>query len=107
MVPPHGRWLRQQEVTQHIHPTKQGYRVISVPATGLFWSTIWSTLVGASARGGMGVTVFRPDPRLGIQNCQAWQNLLCRGGAMLEHARRESGRPPTAPLALVTLRDSD
>ena len=50
MVPPHGRWLRQQEVTQHIHPTKQGYRVISVPATGLFWSTIWSTLVGASAR---------------------------------------------------------
>ena len=55
----------------------------------------------------MGVTVFRPDPRLGIQNCQAWQNLLCRGGAMLEHARRESGRPPAAPLALLTLRDSD
>jgi hypothetical protein len=81
--------------------------VISVPATGLFWSTIWSTLVGASARGGMGVTVFRPNPRLDIQNCQAWQNLLCGGGAMLEHARRESGGGPAAPLALVTLRDSD
>ena len=65
MVPPHGRWLRQQEVTQHIHPTKQGYRVISVPATGLFWSTIWSTLVGASARGGYGGYRIQARPKIG------------------------------------------
>ena len=37
-------WLRRQEMTQRINPLKQGYRQILVPATGVFWSTVWSTI---------------------------------------------------------------
>ena len=32
-------------MTQRINPTKQGYRLILVPATGVKWSTVWSTVL--------------------------------------------------------------
>ena len=48
---PTRRWLRRQEVMPSINPTKQGYCLILVPATGVFWSTVWSTIrPPASAR---------------------------------------------------------
>ena len=47
---PTRRWFRLQEMTKRINPTKQGYCLIKVPATGVFWSTVWSTKAwGASA----------------------------------------------------------
>ena len=45
-------WFLRKETTQHINPTKQGYCLIMVPATGVIWSTVWSTIArGASAYG--------------------------------------------------------
>ena len=44
-------WFLRKETTQHINPTKQGYCLIMVPATGVIWSTVWSTIrPPASAR---------------------------------------------------------
>jgi len=64
-------WLRRQEMTQRINPLKQGYRQILVPATGVFWSTVWSTIrTLASAIPPYWVTVYVPDPRLGFLECQ-------------------------------------
>ena len=37
-------WLRQQAPTLSINLTKQGYCLILIPATGVNWSTIWSTI---------------------------------------------------------------
>ena len=64
-------WLRRQEMTQRINPLKQGYRQILVPATGVFWSTVWSTIrTLASAIPPYWVTLHMPDPRLGFWECQ-------------------------------------
>ena len=41
---PEEDWLRQQAPTLSINLTKQGYCLILVPATGVKWSTIWSTI---------------------------------------------------------------
>jgi len=42
-----------------------------VPATGVFWSTIWSTVArGASGRPPYGGIVNKPDLRLGFGNRQ-------------------------------------
>ena len=60
-------WLRRQEMTQRINPLKQGYRQILVPATGVFWSTVWSTIrTPASAVHPYWVTMYVPAPRLGF-----------------------------------------
>ena len=57
----------QHEMTQRINPTKQGYCLIKVPATGVFWSTVWSTIrTLASATPPPRVTIYVPDPRLGF-----------------------------------------
>ena len=58
-------------MTQRINPLKQGYRQILVPATGVFWSTVWSTIrTLASAIPPPMVTIHVPDPRLGFWECQ-------------------------------------
>ena len=42
-----------------------------VPATGVFWSTFWSTvLTGACATPPPRDAVYSPDLRLGFDNCQ-------------------------------------
>ena len=56
-------WLRRKEMTQRIYPLKQGYCLIKVPATGVFWSTIKTP---TSAIHPYWVTVYVPDPRLGF-----------------------------------------
>ena len=54
-------------MTQRINPLKQGYRQILVPATGVFWSTVWSTIrTLTSAIPLYWITVYVPDPRLGF-----------------------------------------
>ena len=69
---PTRRWLRLQEVMPSINPTKQGYCLILVRATGVFWSTVWSTIriPPASATPPPRDTVHEPDPRLGFDNRQ-------------------------------------
>ena len=63
-VPPAGNDPR-------INPTKQGYCLIIIPATGVFWSTVWSTIArGASGRPPYGGIVHKPDLRLGFDNRQ-------------------------------------
>ena len=54
-----------------INLTKQGYCLILVPATGVFWSTVWSTIrLPASATPPPRVTEHEPDLRLRIDNRQ-------------------------------------
>ena len=73
-------WLRRQEMTQRINPLKQGYCLINVPATGVFWSTVWSTIrTLASASTPPMVTVHKPDPRLGFEYRQLALS-VCFGG---------------------------
>jgi hypothetical protein len=64
-------WFLRQETTQRINPTKQGYCLIIVPATGVIWSTVWSTIrPPASATPLYPGIVYEPDPRLGCDNRQ-------------------------------------
>ena len=64
-------WLRLQEMTQRINPTKQGYRQNSVPATGVIWSTVWFAIAPGKRQGGpYGGIVYGYDLRLGYANCQ-------------------------------------
>jgi hypothetical protein len=54
-----------------INPTKQGYCLIMVPATGVIWSTVWSTIrTPASATPPPRDTVHEPDLRFGFDNRQ-------------------------------------
>ena len=41
---PEEDWLRQQAPTLSINLTKQGYCLFLVPATGVKWSTVCSTI---------------------------------------------------------------
>ena len=55
-------------MTQRINPTKQGYRLILVPATGVKWSTVWSTVLPqTTATPPPRNAVYEPDLRLGLQ----------------------------------------
>ena len=101
MVPPHGRWLRKQEVTQHIHPTKQGYRVISVPATGLFWSTIWSTLVGASDRGGYGGYRIQARPKIGHSKLSSLAEFTLQGWCHAGACPQRVWEAPCSPACFI------
>ena len=48
-----------------INLIKQGYCLIVVPATGVKWSTVWSTIAeGASGRPPPRDSVYRPDLKL-------------------------------------------
>ena len=74
---PTRRWLRLQEVMPGINPTKQGYCLIIVPATGVFWSTVWSTIrPPASATPLYPGVVYKPDLRLGYGNRQLGTSTL-------------------------------
>ena len=65
---PEEGWLRQWAPMLSINLTKQGYRLILVPATGVIWSTVWSTIAeGASGMPPHRDTVHEPDLRLGFE----------------------------------------
>ena len=54
-----------------INLTKQGYRLILIPATGVNWSTIWYTIaMGASGGPAYGGIEHKPDPRSEFDNRQ-------------------------------------
>ena len=63
-------------MTQRINPTKQGYRQNSVPATGLIWSTVWSTIAPPVPRPLYPGIVYKPDLRLGFGNRQLGTSTL-------------------------------
>ena len=68
---PEEDWLRLQAPTLSINLTEQGYCLILVPATGVIWSTVWSTIAeGASGRPPYGGIVHKPDLRSGFNNRQ-------------------------------------
>ena len=70
-------WFLRYETTQRINPTKQGYCLIIVPATGVFWSTVWSTIrPPASATPLYPGIVYKPDLRLGYGNRQLGTSTL-------------------------------
>ena len=54
-----------------INLTKQGYRLILIPATGVNWSTIWYTIaMGASGGPAYGGIECKPNPRSEFDNRQ-------------------------------------